>query len=113
MVTGCGTCACVSATACLPCCSAADPNIQSYQFDGRWYTLFPERVTFSEANRTCINLPGEDSSLAVLPSRALLNNIGRRWVESAYDLAQSQSYASFRMKSALHCSLCLLSTAAA
>jgi hypothetical protein len=47
------------------------PDVKTYAYDGLNYTIFPETVTFSEAEAACSTLLG-NGSLAVLPSRDLL-----------------------------------------
>lgn len=63
------------------CCSvaasaaASDPSIKTMQYAGSYYTVYPERVTWSEAAATCDQLP--QGQLAVLDSQALLDAVAR------------------------------------
>jgi hypothetical protein len=54
----------------------AGPGVEVLKSGNHYYTLFPERVKFSEASKTCSQLKG--GSLAVLPNKDLLNIIGQR-----------------------------------
>jgi hypothetical protein len=53
----------------------AGPSIKTINHNGRFYTVFPERVTYAEAAATCRALPG--GSLAALPDRATVDAVNR------------------------------------
>jgi hypothetical protein len=50
------------------------PNTASTRHNGQWYTLFPERVNFTEAQAQCAHLPG--GSLAILQDSDALHTVG-------------------------------------
>lgn len=51
------------------------PSIKTIQFSGRYFTVYPERVTWSEAAATCKQLP--NGQLAILDSQGLLDTVSR------------------------------------
>jgi hypothetical protein len=53
----------------------AGPAVQTVQYGSSYFTVFPERVTWQQANASCAQLPG--GRLAVLNSRQALNTVYR------------------------------------
>ena len=53
----------------------AGPSIKTITHNGRYYTVYPERVPYSEAVATCRSLPG--GSLATLSDRAAVDAINQ------------------------------------
>lgn len=52
----------------------AGPNVASIEYKGVWYTLFPERVNYTEAAAACKQLP--NGRLAQLEGQAALTAVG-------------------------------------
>lgn len=57
------------------CASAAGPAVKIIPYGAVYYTLFPERVTWQEANDACASMPG--SQLAILDTRGAIDTVYR------------------------------------
>ena len=67
---------CVTACSRCPyCLCVAGPSIKTIDSAGSFYTVYPERVTWSEAAATCRRLPG--GRLAILDSQGLIDKISQ------------------------------------
>lgn len=53
----------------------AGPSVKTIQFSGSFFTVYPERVTWTEAARTCQQLP--NGKLAILGSQGLVEAVSR------------------------------------
>jgi hypothetical protein len=56
-------------------CLCSGPSIKTIEQGGSYYTVYPERVTWSEAAAACKQLPG--GQLAILDSQGLVDTISR------------------------------------
>lgn len=62
------------ASCCAPC--SPGPAIKTISLNNSYYTVYPERVTWTEANATCGKLP--NGRLAILDSRIDLDTVYRQ-----------------------------------
>lgn len=83
---------------CLSAGVPAGPNVSSTQYNGLWYTLFPERVNYTEAAAACSRLPR--GRLAQLDTQETLTAVGNALLPTLPMQVGSQTHSAPRVAAA-------------